>query len=243
MVLKVCKHGHPLVESNHDKNGACKTCRNVYRKAHRKQQAAAARKWGKLNPEKLRAQRRCQNQRRRQRGKIRYGHTKNVLVNVGEERMRQAFGIARETGSIQGVYELLKKHRWRAIRNYFPKVGKQMDKIITDTKAARRCKIILPARPAIIRAISMDLVGRISASVSVCLSRDHRDDVIGDIVEAVLSGRLKPGDIEKEATKFVRARFRTDHNKFGDLSLDVPLWTDGETRLIDVIPEEQGLWR
>lgn len=158
--------------------------------------------------------------------------------------MREAFAAVREFGDIHDAYPVIgTKARWWAIRHFFPKLGSQMDKIVLDLRRSRRPEIITPAKPAMIRATSLEFVGRINAAVSYHLSRDHRDDVIGDMVEAVLCGKLKPGDIEKQAPKFVSARFRTDHNKFGDLSLDVPIWADSETNLFDIIPEEQALWR
>jgi hypothetical protein len=55
-----------------------------------------------------------------------------------------------------------------------------------------------------------------------------------------LEGRLRANDIERRATEFVRARFKSDHNKHGDLSLDVPIYIDGSATLLDRLSTETG---
>jgi hypothetical protein len=93
----------------------------------------------------------------------------------------------------------------------------------------------------VIRLMNADFVDRINAAVSRSLSRDHRDDVIADMVEAVLTENLKPEDIERRVSEFVRARFRLDHNCYEDLSLDMPAFFEGEMSLIGTI--SRGLWQ
>jgi hypothetical protein len=80
----------------------------------------------------------------------------------------------------------------------------------------------------------------IAASVSLHLPKDHRDDVIQNIWLDVCRGRLKRHEIASRAMGYVRAEYRTNHNAWGDRSLDVPIWIDGKTTLLDTLT--RGLW-
>jgi hypothetical protein len=53
------------------------------------------------------------------------------------------------------------------------------------------------------------------------------------MVEAALSGRVRLNAIAQSVDQFVRASYRMDHNKFGPLSLDMPAFQEGETRLVE----------
>jgi hypothetical protein len=103
-----------------------------------------------------------------------------------------------------------------------------------------KAQIIKPAKPALVRLVNADFVDRISAAVSRNLSRDHRDDVIADMVEAILTGKLKHEDIARRAGEFVAVRFKSDHDRYGDLSLDIPVYVDGNATLLDRLSTEAG---
>jgi hypothetical protein len=134
--------------------------------------------------------------------------------------------------------------RWDALQFFYPKIRQQMAKIIQAQKTKMKAQIIKPAKPALVRLVNADFVDRISAAVSRNLSRDHRDDVIADMVEAILTGNLKHEDIARRAGEFVAVRFKSDHDRYGDLSLDIPVYVDGSATLLDRLSTEAraGYW-
>jgi hypothetical protein len=70
-----------------------------------------------------------------------------------------------------------------------------------------------------------------------------RDDIIQNLWVAVMEDRVQRNEITGKIGHFIKSEFRTHHNAWGPTSLDVPVWIDGDTGLIDIIPEEQALWR
>jgi hypothetical protein len=125
----------------------------------------------------------------------------------------------------------------------FPKVEKQFRSISTKNGAAHReaLKLARPiiVAPSIIRATD-DIVEEIEAVVPGHLPPDHRADVIQNIWLAVLEGRLKRSEIAERAREYINAEYRTNHNAWGLRSLDVPIWVDGKTTLLDTLT--RGLW-
>jgi hypothetical protein len=93
-------------------------------------------------------------------------------------------------------------------------------------------------------ATAARILDRINLAVSRGLQRDHRDDTISDMTCVWLEGRLREDDIEKRASNFARARFKSGHIKYGDLSLDVPIHVDGSATLLDRLSTEteSGYW-
>jgi hypothetical protein len=171
----------------------------------------------------------------RAQGKIRRGYTSKVLNSVGQEALAAAFDAARESGRTSEIYPIVGRIRWQALRSFYPKIGAQMDQIVREARRRLRTEIIKPAAPSIIRVANLDLLDRINAVVPRGLPKDQRDDIISDMVEAVLSGRVKLNALAQSVGQFVRASFRADHNKFGPLSLDMPAFQEGETRLVETI--------
>jgi hypothetical protein len=95
------------------------------------------------------------------------------------------------------------------------------------------------ASPAIIRATD-DIMDEIQAAVPLYLQEDLRDDAIQNIWLDVLRGRLKHRDIAARAMSYVKSEYKTNHNAWGPRSLDVPIWIDGKTTLLDTLT--RGLW-
>jgi hypothetical protein len=85
------------------------------------------------------------------------------------------------------------------------------------------------------------LPDRINTAVPRHLARDHRDDVIGEMVLAVYEGRLEEADIERRVGEFVNAGYRRDHDRFGPVSLDTPLFEGSALRRIDLVVE--SVWQ
>ena len=74
------------------------------------------------------------------------------------------------------------------------------------------------------------------------MPRDLRDDAIQNIWMAVLEGRLKRNEIVARAREFINAEFRAAHDKHGNTdSLDVPIWLDSRTTLLDKLAGGSGL--
>jgi hypothetical protein len=195
--------------------------------------------------ERARANNREHNKRYRERlrnaGMVKWGYRAKVITIVGRERLLAAIEAVRESGKIADAHPIIGNvYKWRAIRFFYPKVGAQMQKVATDARLRLRAEIIKPAKPSIIRVASLDLLDRINAVVPRGLPKDQRDDIISDMVEAVLSGRVKLNAIAQSVGQFVRTSYRMDHNKFGPLSLDMPAFKEGETPLIETV--SRGLW-
>lgn len=138
-------------------------------------------------------------------------------------------------------------HRLRLFCEAKPRLGKiilakaeaNRIAVCAATNKSRHPKI---ASPSIIRATD-NIMDVIEAAVPQHLPTDHRDDVIQNIWLDLLQGCLKRHEIAARAGEYVRAEYRTNHNKWGARSLDVPIWIDSATTLLDTISTEQGLWR
>jgi hypothetical protein len=57
---------------------------------------------------------------------------------------------------------------------------------------------------------------------------------------AVIERRLKRSEIASRACEFIRAEYQANYNAWGTRSLDVPIWIDGNTTLLDTLT--RGLW-
>jgi hypothetical protein len=158
----------------------------------------------------------------------------------------------------KSVYQIVGKHpRYRvggaivhdtALRNFFlanvsaARRIKAMSarNVIAQREAAKQLHII--TAPSIIRAAD-DIMNVICAAVDAVprrLVKDHRDDVIQNIWLDILQGRLKRHEIAAHARRYVNDEYRTSHNKYGNRSLDVPIWIDGNTTLLDTLT--RGMW-
>jgi hypothetical protein len=162
------------------------------------------------------------------------GYRKTVINIVGPERLKDAFEVARETGRMSAVYVAVGSHeKWKCIRHYYPKIAKVMSKKIVEGRLA------IKRLPRIVH-VSESVLDVISAAVPRHLPRDLRDDAIQNIWVAVQEGRVKRNEIAARANEFVRAEYRLNHNAWGPRSLDVPIYLDSGTTLIETITH--GLW-
>jgi len=121
-----------------------------------------------------------------------------------------------------------------AYRRANPKLGRLIDKLAEKNRQASwagRTRSMV-ATPSIIRS-SDNIMDEIQAAVPGHLPRDLRDDAIQNIWMAVLERRLKR----------IRAEYKNNHNAWGPRSLDVPLWIDSNTTLLDTLASgSSGLW-
>lgn len=207
-----CKRGHPLFGDNLKINSqgyrTCKTCKRVVCAEYARKGRAS--------------------------GKIRAGYMKTVINVVGPELLKAAFDAARETGQIASVRAALgNRARWKAIRFFYPKIARTMDKIIGDAKLTIK-------RPARIVQVRGDVFDLISAAMPLHLSRDHRDDAIQNMWVAVKEGRVKHSEIASRAKEFVSAEYRINHDAWGPRSLDVPIYLEGNATLLDSLSVEMG---
>jgi hypothetical protein len=116
--------------------------------------------------------------------------------------------------------------------------------IVPRAPKPRRQVIKAPKLPPLITALHFpagSILDRISAVVPRHLSRDHRDDVIADMVLAIYEGELEEADIGRRVREFVYAGYRRDHDRHRTVSLDEPLYEDSPIRLIDKIAA--GSWQ
>ncbi|MGJ5136863.1 hypothetical protein ACQR1V_02655 [Bradyrhizobium oligotrophicum] len=113
--------------------------------------------------------------------------------------------------------------------------------LLRDVPVKTPRRRVLAPLTAALRFPLNSLLDRINRAVPRHLARDHRDDVIGEIALAIYEGRLNEIEIERRVGEFVNASYRRDHDRFGPLSLDVPLHESGPATLIDTITK--GLWQ
>jgi hypothetical protein len=77
-----------------------------------------------------------------------------------------------------------------------------------------------------------DLYGRVNRAVNRRIDPDAREDIVSDIVEAVLSGEVHYDEIERVAREFVTAHFRL-HSSLKTKSLDAKVYDNNDLALID----------
>jgi hypothetical protein len=125
-----------------------------------------------------------------------------------------------------------------------PKIGRVIRRLAEKNRIAGMSapKGSMVAAPAILRD-ACDVMDEIEAAVPRHLPRDLRDDVVQNIWLAVTERSLKREDIPKRTHEFIRAEYKNNHNAWGPRSLDVPLWIDSNTTLLDTLASgSSGLW-
>ena len=100
---------------------------------------------------------------------------------------------------------------------------------------------IIVAAPIGLRLPPGSLMERLVAMLPKNLAPDHRDDLISDIAMLVFEGRVPEANLEANVRLLVRRSFKTDHNPWGDVSLDAPVFADSTTKLGDTVTT--GLWQ
>lgn len=220
--LDTCRHGHALTPDNvYTRPGGrvreCRSCQRLARKKHARSIEIG---------EKV---------MRRVMLALDEGLTLNRIAGLGGPAGKRYVG-----GKIVDLARL------RLFCEAKPRLGK----IIRAKAEANRVAIKVAtnqgrhptvASPSIIRATE-NIMDVIDAAVPRHLPKDHRDDVIQNVWLAVIEGRLKRSEIAARAREFVRAEYRLHHNRWGDRSLDVPIWIDSATTLLDTLSTEQALW-
>ena len=132
----------------------------------------------------------------------------------------------------------------RAIYTKANKLGLERPPRIIVPQTPKPRRQLIKSLPPLIVALHYPagtILDRINAVVPRHLSRDHRDDVIGDMAHAVQEGWIEEADIERRGGDFVKAGFWRDHDKYHTVSLDAPLYHDSSFALIDKITT--GLWQ
>lgn len=220
MTVAICKHGHAL------------TLDNVY-----------TRPGGKYRECRI-----CQRQKAAKSDKIGEKVIRRVMIALDEGwSFNRIAGLGGPVGNRYIGGKIVDVGRLLRFCEANPRLGKVIrskakanrDAIQITTNQNRHPTI---ARPSIIRATD-DIMDEIEAAVPRYLPPDHRADVIQNIWLAVLERRLKRSEIAERVREYINAEYRNAHNKYGDRSLDVPIWIDSATTLLDTLSTEQGLWR
>jgi hypothetical protein len=165
----------------------------------------------------------------------------NIARTVTRDHAEQIFEAVRDTGLLKAAYPIIGYWKMKAFLFFNPKVN------ATIAKLRHRVKKNIITAPAISHYNPAEVeraIERINLAVPRHLQRDHRDDTVSDMTCAWLEGRLRDDDIERRAPEFVRGRFKSDNNKYGDLSLDVPIYLDSSSTLLDTLStdSESGYW-
>lgn len=85
-----------------------------------------------------------------------------------------------------------------------------------------------------------DLYKRAFAAIPRGIAADLRDDMISDIVVAVLDGSLAEDRIEAEAGRFINGTYRAFASRFGPVSLDEARGEDGGWSLMQLVADPQS---
>jgi hypothetical protein len=238
--MKVCRQGHVVEGDNARVNSRgsviCIACARAQRKA------CTAR-----DPEKSKRIIRESRRRARAIGKLSNGYYQgNIERSVTRAQVAQVLEMVRERGTIAGAFPILGENKTKALLFFQPKLRAAIDKI--KAGFAKR-KSLVTAAPAVARiyarrspASAQRVMQLIGSAIPSWVARDHRDDVAADMLEAWWSGRLPERDIASTAKLFINSRFRADHNKWGTVSLDVPLSEDTTTTLGDILPADMRMW-
>jgi hypothetical protein len=212
-----CHRGHPLSGDNlrPRKNGReCRACRLQWQRDNRQKS------YDYTN-------------RKRASGQLKMGYLPSVVKLTDPGLLRYAIEMVAQTGRREAAFEIIGRERFTAILAYEPKLRKRVKKL-----TVRRLSPLIAA-PSIIRATD-DIMDVIESAVPRGLTPDHRADVIQNIWIAVLERRLKRSEIVPRVREYINAEYRNAHNKYGDRSLDVPIWLDSRTTLLDTLT--RGLW-
>jgi hypothetical protein len=261
-----CKHGHMLTAANvyTRPNGerACRACREASRRANRPIKPRLGRLFN-YNFPRIRFCRRnhaivgenfaiekksvvCRDCRiidakiRRKSGNLKETTVRRVIAAL--ESGMTLSNIEGRRGDMKIGGNMIDTGRLKIFCAQQPKLGKRILALaernrFAAIKASNHRRLIVS--PAIIRTAD-DIMEVISAAVPPYLSKDHRDDVIQNIWMAVLERKLKRGEIKARACEFIRSEYRTSHNAWGPRSLDVPIYLDSNTTLLDTLT--RGLW-
>ena len=90
--------------------------------------------------------------------------------------------------------------------------------------------------------LSNDLYAQVNRAVSKTLDPDAREDVISDIVEAVLAGRVSETEIAAKCTEFVTAHNRS-FSKYRNRSIDAPIIDGRALNILDRLTTDSvALW-
>lgn len=215
-----CRRGHLLAGDNlYQRHGTreCKACRSL----------ASKRSHARMPDEQA------------VRKMLEAAHSGLTLKNVCEGRVGR-------TRTYRNDLFVMHRPQLNTLAATVPALGNRLMRMFRQNEMAARVQGGFSRRkvaaPSIIRATG-DIMDAIQAAVPRHLPKDHRDDAIQNIWVDVLQGKFPRTEIAERAPAYVSAEYRTNHNKWGHRSLDVPIWTDSATTLLDTLSTEQGLWR
>jgi hypothetical protein len=144
---------------------------------------------------------------------------------------------------VPGLF-IVHREQLNTLATVSPPLGKRLFRMFQRNETSARIEGAksrrVHAAPSIIRA-TCDIMREIEAAVlPFKLPKDHRDDAIQNMWLDALQGKLRRSEIAARAHEYVRAEYRSNHNTWGDRSLDVPIYLDSNTTLLDTLT--RGLW-
>jgi hypothetical protein len=213
--IKFCSEGHAIIGDNIAISGRSIRCRTCALANHRSQ---------------------------RKNGRLAEGVIRKVLLGLEDGMTFNNLAGRKGDKYIGGA--IVNLGRLNRFCDESPKLGKRIRTLAEKNKirAISQPRPVTAIKLSIVRA-SNDIMGIISAAVPRHLPKDLRDDAIQNIWMAVLEGRLKCSEIASRAHEFVRAEYKSNHNAWSPRSLDVPLWIDSNTTLLDTLASgSSGLW-
>jgi DNA-binding CsgD family transcriptional regulator len=97
------------------------------------------------------------------------------------------------------------------------------------------------AAPAAGRMDEAAVLARVGRALPRAIGSSVRDEAMGEMMLAIMEGRLAPADIEARASSFINGSFRDWANKFGPRSLDEALGDDDERTGLDFLEDDTGI--
>lgn len=222
-----CRRGHPMVEGNIrlQKVGGrtarlCRTCVMERNKPNVKRWVV----------------------RQRAKGLIYAGYTQgNIARSIKPDQVEAVIEAVRVGGVFKAAWPILGRAKTSAFLHFNPAIRADIKRMLSN---ARTDAALLVGSPAILRHANAGerVFDFINGLMPRHLAKDHRDDVASDMWTAWREGRLRVEDMPRRSREFINRRYGTDHNSWGAISLDTPMFQDGSATLADVIPDSGRLW-
>ncbi|MHC4043571.1 hypothetical protein [Bradyrhizobium sp. 23AC] len=122
-----------------------------------------------------------------------------------------------------------------------PKLASVLRPLFARNRATNHKALMQRLSPRGIFSPSSDVILRaVEAVVPHTLGYHQRQEIVGEMVFAVMEGRLDLKDLRTRYSEFARAADRMFPTKFAPPSLDAPAFRDGEIPLIETI--SRSLW-
>lgn len=137
-------------------------------------------------------------------------------------------------------------HRLRLFCREQPKLGKRILAMFEKNRIeARKSQRIIVA-PAVLRNDGADAVAAATQACEHIADRNMRHEIAADMMFAMSMGEFKPSEAASKVKLYIarwwKANDRSVMSKFGNVSLDAPMFDDETGDQYDRLTEDRRLW-